>query len=217
MSTAPTAPEQTTPPAKSGSKSKAWIAGAVVGPVIGIALVVALVFFLLRRRKNKTVTAPQSGGAAMVHNDPSQPPAGVGGYTDAKPQFVPQTQPYGQPDPYANQGAYAAQQGYAAAAPTSPAPHYTTPAPYNTTGSPPPQQNYQSDVKYGYAGPPVGGAAELGGDSNGIAPVAPAGHTAPAPPAAEMAGDSTQPNGPGIFGGAELATTTSNPQAPTRQ
>ncbi|KAH7347102.1 hypothetical protein BKA66DRAFT_447644 [Pyrenochaeta sp. MPI-SDFR-AT-0127] len=217
VSTAPTAPEQTTtPPPAEKSESKAWIAGAVVGPVVGLALIGAAVFFLLRRRKNKTAVAPQAGGAAMVHTDPSQPPAGVGGYTDAKPQFVPQAQPYGQTDPYANQGAYAAQQGYAAA-PTSPAPQYPTPAPYNAPGSPPPQQTYQSDVKYGYAGPPAGGAAELGGDSSGIAPVAPASHAAPAPQAAEMAGDSTQREGHGLFGGAELATTTSNTQPPAQR
>jgi len=126
----------------------------------------------------------------MAQTDPTQPPPGVGGFTDAKPQFPPN-------DPYANQGAYNAQQGYAGA-PVSPVPQYSTPVPYTAPGSPPPQQAYQGDVKYGYAGPPVGGAAELGGNSSGIAPVAPAGHqTAPAPQAAEMAGDSTQRAGNG--------------------
>ncbi|CAO2649942.1 Nn.00g012340.m01.CDS01 [Neocucurbitaria sp. VM-36] len=217
-STADTAPDSTeaaTSTNSKKSKSKAWIAGAVIGPLVGLALIGLGVFFFLRRKKNKTATAPQTGGAAMAQTDPSVPPAGVGGYTDAKPQFGgQQPQPYGQPDPYAQQGAYAAQQGYQQA-PTSPAPQYAVPAQYNNApGSPPPQQAYQSDVKYGYAGAPAGGAAELGGNSSGIAPAAPAAPTSPgaAPSqvqAAELGGGSTQHQGQ-YPGGAELPANTSN-------
>lgn len=122
--------------------------------------------------------------------DPSQPPAGVAGYTDAKPQFVPQAQPYspptsppipqpyGQPaqhDPYAQQGAYGAQQGYMAA-PQSPVPVYDQPVTHHApspASPPPPQQEYygQSEQKYGYNAPP-NGAAELGGDGHAYAPPA---------------------------------------------
>lgn len=144
----------------------------------------------------------------MAQTDNSQPPAGVGGYTDAKPQFTGQPQPYGQTDPYAQQGAYGAQQAYGAA-PTSPAPQYTNP------GSPPPQQAYQSDVKYGYAGAPANGAAELGGETSGIAPASANASNIPPPQTAELGGDSTQlapPQGQTAFHGAELAdTNTSKP------
>lgn len=133
---------------KSKGTSKAWIAGAVVGPLLGLALIGAILFFLLRRRKNHK-NAPRQGGAVMAPTNPTHPPPGVGGFTDAKPQFVPQ---------YANQG----QQGYGDA-PISPVPQY------HPTNSPPPQ-----DVKHGYMATPVGGTnqavamhqtAELGGDS----------------------------------------------------
>jgi hypothetical protein len=60
---------------KGKSSSKAWIAGAVIGPVLGLLLVGALVWFCLRRRKNKNkLTAPQQGGALMASVDPSHPP-----------------------------------------------------------------------------------------------------------------------------------------------
>ncbi len=133
----------------------------------------------------------------MASADPSQPPAGVGGYTDAKPQFNNQ-----QPDPYANQGAYNAQQGYAQG-PTSPVPGYTQPNAYaNQPGSPPPQQAFSNDVKYGYGGPPTQGAQELGG--NTAAGAVPAAQHSPAPQAAEMADNSAHNVAPHHPGGAEL-------------
>lgn len=188
---------------------------------MGLALI-ALGGFFLRKKKANKATAPQTGGAAMAQTDPSVPPAGVGGYTDAKPQFGAQQQPYGQADPYANQGAYASQQGYPQA-PTSPAPQYAAPTQYNAPGSPPPQQAYQQDVKYGYAGVPAGEAAELGGNSSGIAPAgaptAPSGTGVPASQqvqAAELGGgESTQQHHLGhqqqgqYPGGAELPGNTS--------
>jgi len=171
----------------------------VIGPLLGLALIGAAVFFLLRRRKNKNKVS-QQGGAAMAPTNPSQPPAGVGGYTDAKPQFTQQQQPAYAPAPYANQGAYAAQQGYTDT-PVSPAPQYNTgAAPYNPPVSPPPQQEfYGNDVKHGYTAAPTGGAAELGGQTGGAAP-------APAHQAAELGGVSSH----GGAGPSELPSTSSN-------
>lgn len=51
------------PPVEPRPKSKAWIAGAVVGPIIGLALIGAIVFFCLRHRKKK---------AALLHSPPMQ-------------------------------------------------------------------------------------------------------------------------------------------------
>jgi hypothetical protein len=183
----------------SGGGSKAWIAGAVVGPIVGLALIGALIWFLLRRRRIRRT--------AMTSVNPFQPPAGVGGFTDAKPQFAQPQQPY------ANQGAYATQQGYASP-PLSPALHYSgSPAPYSTPSSPPPQQtDYGNDGKLSYAGAPLGRASELAGEAGGttypIAHVVTNGHTA------ELGGQSRQDEGPGLFGPSELPTT-SNP-IPTR-
>jgi hypothetical protein len=190
-----------------GGSSKAWIAGAVIGPILGLVLVGAGVWLCLRRRKNKRTVA-QQGGAAMVTTDPSHPPAGVGGYTDAKPQFTQQHQPAFVPDPYANQGAFAAQQGYADA-PVSPATQYNSgAAPYNAPVSPPPQQDYYgNDVKHGYTGAPLGGASELGGGETSGA--VPATHNAPIHQAAELGGDSRQ-GGAGLFGTSELPASAPN-------
>jgi hypothetical protein len=147
----------------------------------------------------------------MASVDPSHPPAGVGGYTDAKPQFAPQQQAAFTPDPYANQSSYAAQQNYTDA-PVSPAPQYNTGAapyntgaPYNGPGSPPAQQSYHgSDVKQGYTGAPLNGASELGGpETSGVAPAA---HNASAHQAAELGGDSRQ-GGAETFGTSELPAT----------
>jgi hypothetical protein len=168
------------------------------------------------------MAAPQQGGAAMASVNPSQPPAGVGGYTDAKPQFVPQQQQQAlTPDPYANQGAFSAQQNYAdapvspntqyhAGSPqysTAPAPYNAGAAPYNGPISPPPQQTfYGNDVKQGYQGVPLSEASELGGGTSGPAPVA---HSAPAHHAAELGGLSNQ-SGAGTLATPELPGTALN-------
>jgi hypothetical protein len=151
----------------------------------------------------------------MASVNPSHPPAGVGGYTDAKPQFAPQQQQQAfTPDPYANQGAFAAQQKYADA-PVSPntqyhagSPQYSTaPAPYNAPVSPPLQQAfYGNDVKQGYQGVPLSGASELGGGTSGAAPVA---YSAPAHQATELGGHSNQ-SGAGKFATPELPGTAPN-------
>jgi hypothetical protein len=190
-------------PTQKKKSSKAWIAGAVIGPIVGLALIGALVWFLLRRRNRSTHTAPQQGGAAMATADPSHPPAGVGGFTDAKPQFAQQqqAQPF-VPAPYNNQSAYAQQQGFAEA-PLSPAPQYNAAGtPYVAPGSPPPQQQYAQDVKHSHVAT-RDGAAELSG---GTSSVVQSGHVTSSHQAAELSGGPTH-QGEGLFGGpSELGT-----------
>ncbi|KAF2679926.1 hypothetical protein K458DRAFT_112727 [Lentithecium fluviatile CBS 122367] len=146
-----TTPSPTAPAEK--SKSKAWIAGAVVGPVVGIALIAGLAFFLIRRRKNKK-NLPQTGTASMG------PPPGV---TDAKPQMVANPS-YGQPQsPGFNPNDPYNQQGYA---PTSPAPQYSQPNAIPGQGEY--AGAYAPDNKQPYNAPPSNPqAAELGGSSSG--------------------------------------------------
>ncbi|KAH6639302.1 hypothetical protein C7974DRAFT_388221 [Boeremia exigua] len=167
--TTPAAPATETATPEPESSSKAWIAGVVAGPVLGLALIGAGVWFCLRRRKKKNAQVAQHGAATMAHMSSSQPPPGVGGYTDAKPQFQPAQPTYynqpGQLDPYAQQGY--PQQGSFSPPQGSPAPQYGFQSAYNTTASPP-SGAYAQDVKYGAPG----GAVELGGDSSGIVPAA---------------------------------------------
>ncbi|KAL5418952.1 hypothetical protein PMIN06_002849 [Paraphaeosphaeria minitans] len=156
---------------KGASGSKAWIAGAVVGPIVGIALIALIVFLLMRRRKkNKQANVSQAGGAAIG------PPGVQQHYNEAKPQLA--TPSYNQSPPGANDTYN--QQGYTQQ-PTSPAPQYQQqyPAP---SSSPPPQQPYGAtappmkhqqsayvvqDAKFGYTAqqPQRSNAAELGGVS----------------------------------------------------
>ncbi|KAF2852545.1 hypothetical protein T440DRAFT_30098 [Plenodomus tracheiphilus IPT5] len=214
VSTAINAPTRTARPSSSTgsssssdkSESKAWIAGAVIGPIVGLALVGLGIFFLLRRRKNKKAAAPPPAAAAMNYNPSQQPPVP---YTDNKPQSIPtqaqgynqQTsppipQPYGQTaqqDPYAQQGAYGAQQAYGAA-PVSPVPQYTSPVQQQSPHSPPPQHEYYNqpqgqDTKYGY------NASELSGvqDPNRISQVSPT--AAYAPPLQTQTGNASPAQG----------------------
>jgi hypothetical protein len=134
----------------------------------------------------------------MATADPTHAPAGVGGYTDAKPQFPPQQQPGFNQDPYGNQGAYAAQQGYSDA-PVSPAPQY------NTGAAPSQQTYYGTDVKSAYTGEPHNRASELVGESNGAS----AAHAPSQQPTAELGGES-RGSGAGLFGPSELPTTQPN-------
>ena len=150
-STTSIVPVQTTEP---NSGSKAWIAGAVAGPVLGLALIGAGVWLFLRRKK-KAARTPQYGGAAM---DSSQPPAGVGGYTDAKPQYQPAQHAY--PSPAQNQ-AYPQQGGFSPPQ-VSPAPQYGFSPPNNTTPSPS-MGSYAHDAKYEFNR--GADTAELGGSS----------------------------------------------------
>ncbi len=125
----------------------------------------------------------QHGTASMAQVDPSQPPAGVGGYTDAKPQFQPAQPTYynppGQPDPYAQQG-YPQQGGYQSPQ-LSPAPQYGFQSAYNATANSPPGV-YPQDTKY----EADGGAVELGGGSAVAAPAAPSAPASPQPEAAPV-------------------------------
>lgn len=60
------------PPGDESGGSKAWIAGAVVGPLLGLALVGFLVWFFLRRRKrNQNSNAPADGNAPAGYSQPS--------------------------------------------------------------------------------------------------------------------------------------------------
>ncbi|KAJ4991221.1 hypothetical protein SVAN01_03349 [Stagonosporopsis vannaccii] len=193
--TTPNGPAQ---PAKPESGSKAWLAGAVAGPIIGLALVGVGVWLCLRRKK-KTARMAQHGTASMAPIDSSQPPVGVGGYTDAKPQFQPAqpayyTQP-GQPSVYTQQ-AYP-QQGSFSPPQMSPAPQYDFQSAYNANSNPP-SGLYANDVKFGA----TGGAAELGGDSTGILPASSSVPASPRPDAvptanvAELSGTDTAPGHP---------------------
>lgn len=66
---------QTISPNPSKKKSQAWIAGAVVGPIVGLALVGILAWFCLaKRRKNKTVVPPPSTTAPSYPASPNQQP-----------------------------------------------------------------------------------------------------------------------------------------------
>lgn len=171
----------------SGSGSKAWIAGAVVGPIVGLALIGLIIFFLRRKKNNKARLASEQSGAAMAPLDPSRPPVGVAGYTDAKPHFA--------ADP-TNPHAHTYPQAYPEAS-TSPAPQYIAP------GSPPPPQNvYTNDVKHGYGTPPPPGTAELGGN-HAQGPIAHA--SSPGMHTAELAGQSPQ-EGDRLFSGAPNPT-----------
>jgi hypothetical protein len=206
VSTVDTSPDTSTGSKgkKSGGGSKAWIAGAVIGPIVGLAIIGALVWFFLRRRTNKG-TAPQQGSAAMTPVNPSHPPVGVGGFTDAKPQFAQPQQPY------PNQSAYGAQQGYASP-PLSPIHQYqNVAAVYNAPGSPPQTSYHGNEVKQGYTVAPMGGALELGGDSIGT--TASGALTATNMHSAELGAMSTQVGSPAHLGPSEPPTI-SSPSGP---
>lgn len=146
-------PAQTPSPEPS---SKVWVAGAVVGPILGLALVGAG-FWLFLRRKKKAVQLPQHGSASMAPIDPYQPPMGVGGFSDTKPQFHSAQPTYydrpGQPYPYAQQG-YPRQEGF------SPVPQYGFQSEHNAIGDPHREAKYEG----------VSSPAELGGNDSGISP-----------------------------------------------
>ncbi len=78
----------------STTPSKAWIAGAVIGPIVGLALIGAIVYLLLRRRKNNRTVTGQTGSAYMGNI----PPNGVGGDMEAKPYPYTKPELYSQPD-----------------------------------------------------------------------------------------------------------------------
>jgi hypothetical protein len=84
-STSNTLPSPTPSPE---SKSKAWIAGVVIGPIVGIALGAALMWFLLKKRRAKQ-SQPGPGYDQSVY-PPGQAPAEkyaqAGTYAPVSPQ-----------------------------------------------------------------------------------------------------------------------------------
>jgi len=149
------------PKPKKKSSSKAWIAGAVVGPLVGLALIGLAVIFLLRRRKQKptdsTPTAIPGPGPQHPPNAPPQQQTPQQYATDSKPPLSPNPYMNPNPDPYSP--------------PMSPAPQYSAPSPYPMAASSPPQQTYQHvGVPQQQQYVPQPQAAELGGGSTGYAP-----------------------------------------------
>jgi len=127
------AKETTTPPQPEKKGSSAWIAGAVIGGLAGLALIGALLFFFLRRKKSKKAAA----------GVPAVAPTGPGGYTDeAKPvqgAYVPPGVAGYNPQDQYNQ--------YPQEHPT-PAPQYS--APYAAPGAVPQTGHYAPENKGGY-------------------------------------------------------------------
>ncbi|KAF1830028.1 hypothetical protein BDW02DRAFT_573406 [Decorospora gaudefroyi] len=122
--------------------SNAWIAGAVVGPIVGLALIGLVAWLLIRRRKKKTQYRPAATteGAAGPNEPPQYYPPpmqqtgggavpfGVAKHESWAPPQSPGSQQY-------NQSAYAAQQqqyqGQDHMQP-SPQPGHAQPAPYDS-------------------------------------------------------------------------------------
>lgn len=67
-SPSPSGSLQETPSPDSASRSKVWIAGVVVGPLIGICAGAALVWFCLRKRGKKTL--PKEHGLLETYDVP---------------------------------------------------------------------------------------------------------------------------------------------------
>jgi hypothetical protein len=74
--TSTSAPDPTAPPASGASttptvhkKSQAWIAGAVIGPLAGLALLGALFFLWKRKSRNTPVAGAAGGHEPTAHNE----------------------------------------------------------------------------------------------------------------------------------------------------
>lgn len=59
-----------------GSSSKAWVAGAVIGPITAI-LIVTLGFFLMRKRKEKQRRLPEEDMASKLNEKPQLDDTGI--------------------------------------------------------------------------------------------------------------------------------------------
>ncbi|KAJ4359126.1 hypothetical protein N0V95_002450 [Ascochyta clinopodiicola] len=130
----------TTP--KKKSSSKAWIAGVVIGPIIGLALIGFLAWFCIRRKKRSNPTAAAATGAAPpsnTYNTYPQPAAPTG--PASPPQYYP-------PPMQQNQAAGTVPFGVADAKHTPSSPTSPVPNPQSMYGTQPqwPQQG-------GHAGP----------------------------------------------------------------
>ncbi|KAF2653468.1 hypothetical protein K491DRAFT_717973 [Lophiostoma macrostomum CBS 122681] len=150
-------------PASGKEGSKAWIAGAVVGPIVGLALVGAIIFFLLRRKRNKPT--PEAGTATA--------PPGVEQYSDTKPVATSQGA-YNPEDPYNQYGQV-------------PAPQYS--APYQGAYAPGQKDVYQ---RVEQDEPPVAGLgdAAMPGQSQ-VAELGDGGNATNGSRTAELSGETT--------------------------
>ncbi|UPX20720.1 uncharacterized protein EKO05_0010945 [Ascochyta rabiei] len=124
---------------KKKSSSKAWIAGVVVGPIIGLALIGFLAWFCIRRRKRSNTTATAAAPPPSTYNTHPQPVAPTG--PASPPQYYP-------PPMQQTQAASTVPFGVADAKYTPQSPTSPVPSPPATYGTQPqwPQQG-------GHAGP----------------------------------------------------------------
>jgi LPXTG-motif cell wall-anchored protein len=130
------------------SKSKAWIAGAVVGPLLGLALIGLLAFFFMRRKKNKSHNqhvAPASGsvpapGATAYQQNTY--PTNVG--SPQPPQYYPDMQQNAAAAPFGT----GKQDGYYPPGPQSPMTSQGSQSPYGA-----PQQWQQPGAQPVYNAP----------------------------------------------------------------
>ncbi|KAF1960514.1 hypothetical protein CC80DRAFT_258450 [Byssothecium circinans] len=130
----PQPPPEPRPPEK--SSSKAWIAGVVVGPVVGLALLGAIIFFFMRRKK-KTTTLPAQPLMAQQAGPNSAAPSYPGSPNQAHQSayFAHQQKPGMAPFGVASQGSWAPQ------SPTTQG--SVSPHPPQSPYAPPPQQQWQ--------------------------------------------------------------------------
>jgi hypothetical protein len=156
---------------KKKKKSKAWIAGAVVGPVVGLAAIAAFIKALFRRKKSDFVLPNDS--SPLSAQQPSQPqhppsaalaPTGVQQYTEAKPVFSPQATGYNQ-----SVGAFNPHESYTSHIQQPISPITQSTAPFDASRDAPPYGMYTQEARHVYEHPTPGiiqpNAAELGGTS----------------------------------------------------
>jgi hypothetical protein len=74
-------------------KSKAWIAGAVIGPLIGIAIVAAVTFFLAMLKKKKAAKANAGAGAGAAYTPTTGTDQQGGGAPGGQMNQTPQMNP----------------------------------------------------------------------------------------------------------------------------
>lgn len=143
----PTARPEPTPIPPSGGEekkeSKAWVAGAVIGPIVGLALIGLGIFFFMRRKKNKNNqhhVAPVSGTVAAPGNSAYQQnsyPSNPG--SPQPPQYYPSMQQTGGKQ----DGYYAGSSG-----PQSPLTSQGSQSPYSTA-----PQGWQQGAQPVYGAP----------------------------------------------------------------
>lgn len=63
-------PSQTTLPTTGSSSNHAWIAGAVIGPIAGLAIIFGVLFFFWKRQKRvKQIEYNSTDGKAQLESD----------------------------------------------------------------------------------------------------------------------------------------------------